>query len=146
MGVVGSGKLVAGVATAAADRGLEWRVDAEDMAVVVGAGCRAYRQAEEARRPCGAEEERSVEGGEHNGAARAEVIHRDDMVVLGDTERDGRCKEVSRPERWAPNSQGRAEAHEYWGHRCTAAEGSLNANMANVAAWDLSSSQEPRFR
>ena len=143
---VGSGKPMA-VAATAADRGLERRVDA-DTAVVAGAGCRAYRQAEGARQPCGAEEERSVEGGEHSVAARAEEGRRGDMAVLGDTERDARCKEASRPERWVPNSQGRAEDHERWGHRAddTVAERSLNANRASVAATDLSSSPGPKFR
>lgn len=138
VGVVGSGKLLAKVVTTAAHKGLGLHADVEDMAADAGAGCRAYRQAAVAGRPCGAEGERSVEGGEHNEAARAEVDYRDDMAVPEDTERDGRCrKEVSLPERWGPNSRGRAEGHGCWGHRGTAAEGSLNASMANVAAWDL---------
>lgn len=133
-----SGKPVAGVEITAADTGLERRADA-DMAAVAGAGCRAYRPAEEAGRPCGAEEERSVEGGEHNAVARVAEDRRGDMAVLGDTGRDGRCKEASRPERWVPNSRGRAEAHGHWGHMAddTGAERSLDANMASVAAWGL---------
>lgn len=142
-----SGKPVAGAEIAAADKGLGRHADA-DMAAVAGAGCRAYRLVEEAGRPCGVEEERSFGGGEHNAVARAEEDRRDDMADLGGTGRDGRCKEGSRPERWAPNSQGRAEGHEHWGHRAddTGAEGSLDANMASVAAWGLSSSPAPRIR
>ena len=98
-----SGKPGAVVATRAVERALERRADAE-MAVVAGAGFRAYRKTEE--RTCGAGEEKSVEGGEH--IVAAEEDRQGDMAVPEDMARDGRCKEVSLPERWDPNSQGRA--------------------------------------
>ena len=140
--VVGVGAADSGspvmVATWAAGRGPERPVVA-GMAAVAVAGCRAYRQTEEAERPCGAEEEKNVEDGEHNVAAGAEEGRRDDIAGVGDTGPDGRCKEAWQPERWDPNTRVQAEYRGYWGHRPgdTGADRSLIASMANVAAWDL---------